>query len=70
MCLFFTESQVGGFAEAVTTDTDAFNDYFVKMLGDGVYIAPSAFDALYLSSAHTEADIDRTVEVARKSLKR
>ena len=68
MCLFFTEVPVDRFATAVTADTTAFDRYFEKMVRAGVNIAPSAFEASFVSAAHTEADIDRTVEIMRESL--
>jgi glutamate-1-semialdehyde 2,1-aminomutase len=69
MCLFFTEVPVDRFATAVTADTTAFDRYFEKMIRAGVNIAPSAFEASFVSAAHTEADIDRTVEIVRESLR-
>jgi glutamate-1-semialdehyde 2,1-aminomutase len=68
MCLFFTEVPVARFATAVTADTTAFDRYFEQMVRAGVNIAPSAFEASFVSAAHTEADIDRTVEIMRESL--
>ncbi len=69
MCLFFTEAPVDNFAGAVTADTAAFNTYFEKMIDSGINIAPSAFEASFVSAALTEADIDRTVEIMRDALK-
>ncbi len=47
-------------------DRDAFNRFFHAMLDEGVYLAPSAFEAGFVSAAHTAADIDQTVSAARR----
>jgi glutamate-1-semialdehyde 2,1-aminomutase len=59
--LFFTPGPVTGWASASTQDRDAFGRYFHGMLDRGIYLPPSPFEALFLSAAHTDADIDRTV---------
>ncbi|PWV60154.1 glutamate-1-semialdehyde 2,1-aminomutase [Plasticicumulans acidivorans] len=62
---FFTERpSVSCYAEATACDTERFKRFFHGMLDEGVYLAPSAFEAGFLSSAHTEADIDATVAAA------
>ena len=66
---FFTDRKVKDFASAKTSDTDRFGRYFLSMLKNGVNLAPSQFEAAFLSLAHTKADINRTIEAARKSLK-
>jgi len=66
---FFTDTRVKDFASAKTSDTARFGKYFLSMLKNGVYLAPSQFEAAFLSLAHTKADINRTIEAARKSLK-
>ncbi len=70
MCLFFTEATVDRFSAAMTADTAAFNAYFEKMIKGGINIAPSAFEASFVSAAHTEKDIERTIEIIRESLKK
>lgn len=65
-CLFFTEEPVHNLAEAMNTDRERFKKYFHGMLAEGVYLAPSAFEAAFLSAAHTEADIDSTIAAAEK----
>ena len=57
------------YEEAQTSDTKRFADYFRKMLDKGVYLAPSQFEAMFLSEAHTAADLDRTLEAAREALR-
>ncbi len=66
---FFTEAKVKDFATAKTADTARFGKFFLGMLKNGVNLAPSQFEAAFLSLAHTRSDIARTVEAARKSLK-
>jgi glutamate-1-semialdehyde 2,1-aminomutase len=68
MTLFFTASPVVDFASAKTSDIQRFNAFFHSMLDQGIYLPPSQFECLFISTAHTEADIDRTVEAARKAL--
>jgi len=66
---FFTDKNVKDFESARTSDTARFGKYFLSMLKNGVNLAPSQFEAGFLSLAHTKADINKTVEAARKSLK-
>lgn len=60
-CLFFTPEPVTDYATAKTADTAAFGRYFLSMLNRGCYFAPSQFEAIFLSNAHTEADIAETL---------
>ncbi|HSQ77350.1 MAG TPA: glutamate-1-semialdehyde 2,1-aminomutase, partial [Nitrospirota bacterium] len=66
---FFTDQKVKDFASAKTSDTGRFGRYFLSMLKHGVNIAPSQFEAAFLSLAHSRTDINKTIEAARKSLK-
>ena len=66
---FFTDKKVKDFETAKTSDTARFGKYFLSMLKNGVNLAPSQFEAAFLSLAHTKADINKTIEAARKSLK-
>ncbi len=69
--LFFTDApQVAGFADVSACDGDRFNRFFHGMLDKGVYLAPSSFEAGFVSAAHTEDDINATVEAARAVLAR
>ena len=65
-CVFFAEQPVHNLAEAMKADRERFKKYFHGMLAEGVYLAPSAFEAAFLSAAHTEADIDSTIAAAEK----
>jgi glutamate-1-semialdehyde 2,1-aminomutase len=66
--LFFTRGPVTDFDTAKTSNTSKFNKFFHSMLKHGVYMAPSQFETAFISAAHTEADIDRTIEAAHKAL--
>ena len=63
-CLFFAEQPVHNLADAMQADRERFKKYFHGMLAEGVYLAPSAFEAAFLSAAHTDADIDATIAAA------
>lgn len=65
-CMFFTDKPVTNYASAKQADTARFAQYFRSMLGAGVYLAPSQFEAMFLSSAHTEEDIAFTLDCARR----
>ncbi len=66
--LFFTSGPVTDWHSAAGSDREAFNRFFWGMLDRGFYLAPSPFEALFLSSAHTEGDIDETVAAAGEAL--
>ncbi|MDO6763621.1 glutamate-1-semialdehyde 2,1-aminomutase [Agarivorans sp. 1_MG-2023] len=64
---FFTEeTSVTNFAQACACDAERFKTFFHLMLEEGIYLAPSAFEASFTSYAHTEADIDATIEAAER----
>ncbi len=67
-CLYFRNEPVHNFADALECDTEAFARYFHGMLDRGIYLAPSQFEAGFLSLAHTDADIDRTLEAGAEAL--
>ncbi|MFA6061379.1 MAG: glutamate-1-semialdehyde 2,1-aminomutase [Gallionella sp.] len=62
--LYFSDAIPTSYAEVMSCDKEAFNRFFHAMLEAGVYLAPSAFEAGFVSSAHTEADIDATIAAA------
>jgi glutamate-1-semialdehyde 2,1-aminomutase len=66
MGLFFTETPVRDFVAAQTSDLMLFTKYFKGMLDQGVYLAPSQYEALFVSSAHNEGDIQATILAARQ----
>lgn len=63
-CLYFTKQTVTNYELAKTADTELFRQYFHFMLERGNYFAPSQFEAIFLSAAHTEADIAKTLSDA------
>jgi glutamate-1-semialdehyde 2,1-aminomutase len=63
-CGYFTAKPVHNLADAMSSDRARFAKYFQGMLERGIYLAPSQFEAGFLSTAHTRGDIDRTVEAA------
>ena len=68
LTLFFTGEPVRDYAGAKQCDTRSFATLFRAMLDRGVFLAPSQFEALFVSSAHSNADIDRTIEAFREAL--
>jgi glutamate-1-semialdehyde 2,1-aminomutase len=64
--LYFTKSVPTSYAEVMACDKEAFNRFFHALLDAGVYLAPSAFEAGFVSAAHTEADIAATIAAADK----
>ena len=68
MSLFFTDKEVIDFKSAVTSDTNLFGKYFQTMLSRGIYLAPSQFEALFISTVHSKEDLDKTIDANMKSL--
>jgi glutamate-1-semialdehyde 2,1-aminomutase len=68
-CTYFTDQEVVDFATAKTSDTKKFAKFFAGMLKRGVYLAPSQFEAGFISLAHSGADIEKTAEAAYESLR-
>jgi glutamate-1-semialdehyde 2,1-aminomutase len=64
--IFFTEGPVRDFASAARSDTEAFKDFFWHMLRRGVYLAPSQYETGFISTAHSEGDLEKTFEAARE----
>jgi len=64
--LYFRETPPASYAEVMQCDKEAFNRFFHAMLAQGIYLAPSAYEAGFVSSAHSEAEIERTVKAAEK----
>jgi len=62
MSVFFTDRQVSNYNDAATSDTKAYAEYFGHMLDNGINIAPSQFEAMFISDAHTEDDIRKTID--------
>ncbi len=68
-CAYFTSEPVHNLADAMRSDRDRFKKYFHGMLNEGIYLAPSQFEAGFISTAHTEADIDQTAQAASKVMR-
>jgi len=69
LTLFFHGDRVVDYAGAKKSNTDRFAAFFREMLSRGVFLPPSQFEALFVSSVHTDDDLDRTLDAARASLK-
>jgi len=67
-CGFFTDEPVGDFTAALKSDTHAYALFFQEMLKRGIYLAPSQFEAFFISAAHSKADLDQTIEAATQAL--
>jgi glutamate-1-semialdehyde 2,1-aminomutase len=67
--LFFTAEKVETYTQATACDVSAFNRFFHAMLERGIYLAPSAFEAGFMSNAHSESDIADTLEAARAAFR-
>ena len=63
--LYFCEGPINGYADAMRSDSARFNQFFHGMLKRGVYFAPSAFEAAFISSAHTATEIQHTIDAAQ-----
>ena len=67
--LFFTDRPVANWDDAKTCDTGIYGSYFSEMLQRGIYLAPSQFEAAFLSIAHSDEDVARTIEANHESLR-
>ncbi|HEU5122856.1 MAG TPA: glutamate-1-semialdehyde 2,1-aminomutase [Verrucomicrobiae bacterium] len=68
-CSYFTSEPVWNLADAMKSDRERFKKFFHGMLAEGVYLAPSQFEAGFLSTAHSASDIEKTVRAAAKVMK-
>lgn len=64
LCCFFAAPPVRDYATATASNTRAFAAYFHEMLNGGVYLPPSQFEAFFVSAAHSQADIERSIQVS------
>jgi glutamate-1-semialdehyde 2,1-aminomutase len=67
--MFFTKSKVIDYKSAKTSDLKMFSAFYRNMLDEGIYLAPSQFEALFVSSAHSDEHIERTIEAAERVMK-
>ncbi|ARM30145.1 glutamate-1-semialdehyde 2,1-aminomutase [Prosthecochloris sp. HL-130-GSB] len=61
-CLFFTDKPVENHDDAVSSDVTKYSRYFQSMLDQGIYLAPSQFEAMFTSTAHSDEDIEKTIK--------
>ena len=67
MSIFFTEEEVTDYVTAVSSDTEKYAKYFGFMLENGIYTAPSQFEAMFISDAHTKGDIEKTCGIIKQA---
>ncbi|MVP00499.1 glutamate-1-semialdehyde 2,1-aminomutase [Paenibacillus lutrae] len=70
VCPFFTEQRVINYDTAKTSDLSVFTRYFGNLLDLGISVAPSQFEGMFVSTAHTDEDIEKTIDMQREALKR
>ena len=70
MSCFFTDRTVRNFADVQSTNIKQFKKFFAMMLEKGIYLAPSAYEAMFVSLAHSKADIEKTIEAAKNSFQK
>jgi glutamate-1-semialdehyde 2,1-aminomutase len=68
-CLFFAEAEIHDWTTAAACDTARFSRYFRAMLDQGIYLAPSQFETAFVSGAHSDADIEKTLSAVHQALK-
>jgi glutamate-1-semialdehyde 2,1-aminomutase len=68
-CMFFTEQPVNDFKTAITSDTELYGKYFHGMLERGIYLAPAQFEAVFISTAHSNDDLEKTIAAHYDTLK-
>jgi glutamate-1-semialdehyde 2,1-aminomutase len=68
LTLFFGKRSVGNYDGALELDTERFGRFFAAMLDEGVWLPPSQYEAWFVSTAHGESEIDRTIEAARRAI--
>ena len=69
LTIFFAHGPIRNYADAKKSDTTKFAKFFQEMLARGIFLPPSQYEALFVSAAHTEADIERTIQAADESLR-
>ena len=65
LTVFFTREPVTGYAQAKSSDLEQFKRWYLGLLSQGIYAAPSQFEAMFLSDAHTDADIQKAITAAK-----
>ena len=62
LCAFFSQAPVTSYQSAKASDTKTYGKYFHHMLERGIYLAPAQFEAMFVSGAHTQEEIERTIQ--------
>jgi len=70
LTLFFTEGPVKDYRTAKMSDTKRFAQFFIEMMNEGIYLPPSQFEAWFISVAHTQSDLDRTIEACGNAFRK
>ena len=70
LTIFFKKSPVNNFNDVMQSDTAKFKNFFGELIKEGIFTAPSQYEALFLSSVHTKEDINKTVEIIKKAIKK
>ncbi len=70
MCCFFTDKPVRNFVDVRSTNIKQFKKFFAEMLKQGIYLAPSAYEAMFVSLAHSRGDIEKTIKAAKNSFRK
>ena len=68
LTIFFNENPIKNYDDAKKSDTKKFAKFFTEMLDRGIFLPPSQYEALFISAAHTEAEIDHTIQAAKESI--
>lgn len=69
LCTFFSPEPVVDFRTALQSDTERYAEFFHRLLAEGIYIAPAQFEAMFVSTAHIESDIEYTVEAFERAFR-
>jgi glutamate-1-semialdehyde 2,1-aminomutase len=69
LTIFFAPGRIRNYADAKKSDAARFAAFFQEMLSRGIFLPPSQYEALFVSAAHTDAEIDQTIEAANESLR-
>ena len=63
--IFFSEREISNFDDSAAANQELFRKFFLSMLENGVYIAPSQFETLFMSAVHTDEDLEKTISAAK-----
>ena len=66
MCVFFTDREVTNYETATSSNKEIYSRYFCHMIQKGIYLAPSPYEAMFVSMAHTKEEIEKTLMAAEE----